>query len=234
MASVLETIVFDPAKFQQELQAFDGLLKSKSDLSERQDIQPFFKKNKHLTAYMGTFAPNIAVATEICFEYEFFGDFKADILLGSKQEKEFCVVEFEDGKQDSIFKKQKRRKNPEWSARFEHAFSQMTDWFYNLEDFKNTQGFSATFGPGHTSFTGLLVMGRSASLDDIRRSRLKWRTDTVSIGKHKVSCITFDELHARLQRKFYLYSAGSKEVETTTDAPGLPPPIEAREVIAKE
>src|SRR5437667_11680770 len=130
MASVLETIVFEPARFQRELRAFDELLKSKIDLSERKDIQPFFKKNKHLTAYMGTFALNIAVATEICFEYEFFGDFKADILLGSKPEKEFCVVEFEDGKHDTIFKKQKNRKNPEWSARFEHAFSQITDWFY--------------------------------------------------------------------------------------------------------
>jgi len=223
MASVLETIAFDPARFQQELQAFDALLKSKPDLSEVKDIQPFFKKSKHLTAYLGTFALNIAVATEICFEYEFFGDFKADILLGSKREKEFCVVEFEDGKQDTIFKRQKKRKNPEWSARFEHAFSQITDWFYNLEDFKNTQGFSATFGPGYTSFTGLLVMGRSASLDEIKKSRLKWRTDAVSIGKHKVSCITFDELHAGLERKFNLYSAGSK-IETTTEAPGVPPP----------
>ena len=223
MASVLETIVFDRAKFQQELQAFGDLLKSKADLSERDDIQPFFKKSKHLTAFMGTFALSIAVATEICFEYEFFGDFKADILLGSRQEKEFCVVEFEDGKQDSIFKKQKKRKNPEWSARFEHAFSQITDWFYNLEDFKNTQGFSATFGPGHTSFSGLLVMGRSASLDDAKKSRLKWRTDTVSIGRHKVGCITFDDLHAGLRRKFDFYSGGSK-VESNTDASELTSP----------
>jgi hypothetical protein len=52
MASVLETIVFEPAKFQQELQAFDELLKSKADLSESKDIRPFFKKSKHLTAYM--------------------------------------------------------------------------------------------------------------------------------------------------------------------------------------
>lgn len=222
MASVLETVLFEPAKFQQELEAFDQLLRSKADLSESGDILPFFKKSRHLTAYLGTFTLNIAVATEICFEYDFFGDFKADILLGSKAEKEFCLVEFEDGKQDTIFKKQNKRKNPEWSARFEHAFSQITDWFYNLEDFKNTNGFAATFGPGHTSFTGLLVMGRSAGLDDAKRSRLKWRTDTVSIGKHKVSCITFDDLHAGLQRKFSLYSAGSK-VEAITDTPGLPP-----------
>ncbi len=225
MASVLETVVFEPPKFLEELQAFDELLKSKADLSERKDIQPFFKKSKHLTAYMGTFALNIAVATEICFEYEIFGDFIADILLGSKQKKEFCVVEFEDGKQDTIFKKQKKRKNPEWSSRFEHAFSQIIDWFYCLEGHKNSDGFLATFGSGHTSFTGLLVMGRSASLDDTKKSRLKWRTDTVSIGRHKVSCITFDDLHAELQGKFNLYSAGSKE-ETTTEAPGLPPPQE--------
>ena len=109
----------------------------------------------------------------------------------------------------------------------QHAFSQIVDWFYNLEDFKNTQGFSATFGPGHTSFTALMVMGRSASLDDIKRSRLRWRTDTVLIGKHKVICITFDELHAVLQRKFHRYSAGSK-VEATTEAPGLPPPQDSK------
>jgi Domain of unknown function (DUF4263) len=146
MASVLETIVFEPARFLQELQAFDDLLKSEADLSEREDIQPFFKKSIHLTAYLGTFASS-----------------------------------------------------------------------------KNTQGFSATFGPGHTSFTGLLVMGRNANLDEIKKSRLKWRTDTVSIGKHKVSCITFDDLHAGLQRKFNLYRAGSK-IETTSEAAGLPPP----------
>ena len=63
MASVLETIVFDIAKFQQELQAFDDFLKSKADLSERDDIQLFFQKNMHLTAYIGTFAPSIAVTT---------------------------------------------------------------------------------------------------------------------------------------------------------------------------
>ena len=157
MATVLESIAFDPAKFEQELKAFDALLKSNADLAEMDDIQPFFKKSKHLTAYMGTFALNIAVATELCFEYEFFGDFRADVLLGSKKEKEFCVVEFEDGKQDTIFKKQPSRKNPEWSARFEHAFSQLTDWFYSLHDFKNTDGFANTFGTGHISFTGLII-----------------------------------------------------------------------------
>jgi hypothetical protein len=118
MATVLESIQFDPAKFEKELKAFEVLLNSNANLTEKNDIQPFFKNKKQFTAFMGTFAPNIGPATELCFEYEFFGDFRADVLLGSRQTREYCVVEFEDGKQDSIFKKQPKRKNPEWSARF--------------------------------------------------------------------------------------------------------------------
>src|SRR5438876_9519995 len=106
MATVLESIAFDPKAFEAELRAFEVLLQSKANLSEAKDIQPFFKKSKNLTAYIGMYAPRIGPATELCFEYEFFGDFKADILLGSREAKEFLVVEFEDGNQNSIFKKQ--------------------------------------------------------------------------------------------------------------------------------
>jgi hypothetical protein len=83
MASVLEPIASDPTTFRKELTAFETLLNSKADLAERADIQPFFKANKHLTAYIGTLYLNIAVATEICFEFDLAGDFRADILLGS-------------------------------------------------------------------------------------------------------------------------------------------------------
>lgn len=61
------------------------------------------------------------------------GAFRADVLLGSKQKNQFCIVEFEPGKEGVIFKK-KPTKYPEWSARFEHAFSQMVDWFCSLAD----------------------------------------------------------------------------------------------------
>ena len=162
MAKNLETIVFDPSKFQKELKAFAQLLKSKSNLSEQEDIQPFFKQSKHLSAFMGTFSPNIGAATELAFNFPFFSDFSADVLLGKKNEREFCVVEFENGHGDSIFKKQPKRGNPEWSSRFDHGFSQMVDWFYNLDDVKKTEGFAKTFGHGHITFTGLLIIGRSA------------------------------------------------------------------------
>jgi Domain of unknown function (DUF4263) len=70
---------------------------------------------------------NRIVRQPLAFQFPFFGDFTADLLLGNKKAGEFCVVEFEDGREDSIFKKQPKRGNPEWSTRFEHGFSQLTD-----------------------------------------------------------------------------------------------------------
>ena len=61
---------------------------------------------------------------------------------------EQVVVEFEPGEQNAVFKKQADRKNQEWSARFEHAFSQIVDWFYSFEDQNNTAAFQNTFGTG--------------------------------------------------------------------------------------
>lgn len=209
MSTVLEPVTFNPAAFEKELNQFESLLR-KPNLSETKDVLRFFKKKKHLTAYMGTFAPDIGPATELCYEFDFFGDFHADVLLGNLQATEFCVVEFEDGRDDSIFKKQPKRKHPEWSPRFEHAFSQLADWFYNPDDYKKTDGFKATFGHGHVRFIGLIVIGRDRALYETKRARLSWRTDKVLIDTHKVNCITFDQLHAVLRRRFQLYKEASK------------------------
>ncbi len=146
----LESITFDPVQFEKELNAFDVLLKSTTDLLETNDIQPFFKKSKHLAAYMGTVFSEIGPATEMSFEYPFFGDFKG------------------------------------------------------------TKGFAKTFGDGHIKFFGVLVIGRSASLDSAKRSRLDWRTERVLIDSHPVSCLNFDDLHASLRDRFIVYRAAAK------------------------
>lgn len=209
MAKELKKFVFDPSKFEKELEAFGALLDSKPGLSEREDVQPFFERNEHLAAYLGTLSFNVGPATELAFQYPVLGDFSADVLLGNKSAEEFCVVEFEDGRRDSIFKKGVRA-NPEWGARFEHGFNQIVDWFYNLDDFKGTKGFAKTFGYGHVKFIGVLVIGRSVGLDETKRSRLKWRTERVLIDSHPVHCITFDDLHALLRNHYFLYRAASK------------------------
>lgn len=222
MASILEPVAFDPAAFRRQLTEFETLLRSQRNLKEREDILPFFKERKHLTAYIGTLYLGIAVATEVCFEFSIAGNFVADVVLGSKAAGRFCVVEFEPAEEDAIFKKQ-QRKNPEWSARFEHAFSQVVDWFWALDDLRGSQEFRTTFGDGEVTFTSLLVMGRSANLDNASRRRMTWRTRKVLIDSNTVTCITFDDLHAALQEKFEFYAAAA-QVEKAVATPGPNPP----------
>jgi hypothetical protein len=224
VGSVLESIAFDRDLFETELAALGNLLTSKVDLSERDDIQPLFKASKHLSAFLGTFAPDIGPATELAYEFPFFGDYRADLLVGSKSAAHFCVVEFEDGGLDSIFKKQPNRPNPEWSPRFEHGFSQLTDWFFNLDDYKKSHGFTKTFGYGHVSFTGLVVIGRSVGLDDMMRTRLRWRSGKVLIDSNAVICVTFDDVYEIFRKRYTLYKAAASLEKSLADSPNAPPP----------
>jgi len=210
MASIWESVAFDHEKFKVELNDFRRLLQDHSELSERDIVQPFFKARKHLTAYIGTLILNISVATEVCYEFDLASDFRADIILGSKAAGQFCVVEFEPGTHGAIFKKQPKRKNPEWSSRFEHAFSQIVDWFYCLEDQKNTAQFRNAFGSSEVSFASLIVMGRLKSLTEAAKNRLTWRTKKVLIDSNRVTCITFDELYDMLSDKYKLYNSAAK------------------------
>jgi hypothetical protein len=143
--------------------------------------------------------------------------------LGSRAAGQFCIIEFEPGEEGSIFKRHKR-KNPEWSSRFEHAFSQIVDWFWALEDEKDSIDFRTTFGDREVTFASLLVMGRNTELDDTKRRRLAWRTKKVLVDSTRVTCITFDELYDKLREKFEFYAA-TAEVERMATTPGLSPPL---------
>lgn len=210
MTKELELIAFDPAKCRNELVAFRKLLDSKERLRERKDIQKFFQQRKQLSAFIGTYAPGIGLANLIAFEFPFVGDFKADLVLGNKEANTFCVVEFEDGMPNSIFKKVRNRSTTEWSPRFEHGFSQLVDWFYTLDDFKKTDRFAADFGHGYIRFIALLILGRSSGVSGHDRKRLSWRTEKVRVDSHTIECLTFDDLYEHLIMRMDLYPQASK------------------------
>ena len=90
MGAVLEAITFDHALFEEELATLGNLLASKVDLSEMDDIQSLFKASKHLSAFLGTFAPDIGPATELAYEFPFFGDYRADLVVGDRSVSHFC------------------------------------------------------------------------------------------------------------------------------------------------
>ena len=138
MASVLNPVKFDHAAFRRELQEFDMLLRSKPNLSEAGDILPFFKANRHLAALIGSYNPRINEFNRIAAEFDLFGDYSCDLVIGDSVSRNFCFVEFEDATPNSVFVKKRGKATPEWSPRFDHGFSQILDWFAILEDQKRT------------------------------------------------------------------------------------------------
>jgi hypothetical protein len=158
----LVDIVFDPAKVQRELTAFRRLLESKANLSERDDLLPFFKKRQQLSAFIGTFAPDIGPAAQLAHEFPFFGDFAADIVLGNRERGEFCVVELEDGRPDSVFSRVGKKATREWSPALRPRLQSTGGLVLRPGRPEEDKRFTRDFGHGHVKFFGLLIVGRSA------------------------------------------------------------------------
>jgi Domain of unknown function (DUF4263) len=204
VAKQFKQITLDPKKCRAEINELGALLKSKAALSEKNDVQPFFKNRPQISAFIGSYVRDSGPATDYAFEYPFYGDFAADLVVGDKAGRRFCVIEFEDGRKDSIFKVPKGKSTPEWSPRFEHGFSQIVDWFSLIDDIKKTARFQKDFGQEHIRFSGLLIIGRDAGVTGHERMRLEWRTEKVRVDSHPVECVTFDGILEHMDRHLKL------------------------------
>ncbi len=205
------TITFDPAQCRKELDRLGALLASKQELSERHDLQPLFKESPQLAAFMGTSIPDIGLANRLAFEFQIFGDYAADIVIGNFERKTFCAIELEDALPNSIFSKPEGKATSEWGRRFEHGFGQLVDWFFSFDDHKNSAGFTKHFGYGHIEFFGMLLIGRSGDISEHERTRLRWRSGRVTVNTHKVFCRTYDELYEALNSDWRLLSPMSQK-----------------------
>ncbi|WP_332863611.1 Shedu immune nuclease family protein [Pannus brasiliensis] len=179
---------------------------SEAELKESSDILPFFRENLHLSAFLASYVPQIARIDRIKHEFTFFGDFRADLVVGDSDKKVYCFIEFEDATRTSIFINKKNRSTPAWSPRFEQGFSQIVDWFWKIDDFKNTVQFRSVFGSETIEVYGMLIIGRDSFLTDIDKSRLNWRLNKVVVDSRKIICITFDQLARDLRNRLSLYS----------------------------
>lgn len=200
----LETFVFDIALCLKELGEFEALLNAKKELSESDDVLPFFRSHRHLLAYAGSLAPGIASFNRVSLEYSIYGDFRADAIIGDWDKKSYCLIEFEDAREQSVFKKSART-NLEWSSRFEHGYSQIIDWLWKVDDFRQSGTGRAIFGPDPFDFMGMLVIGRDCFLGDTERCRLNWRTYKTVINSQRIFCLTFDQLARELRSSLAAY-----------------------------
>jgi hypothetical protein len=200
----LQKHVFSADNCRTELDEFAALLSSKQTLSERADVLPFFKTRLDLSIFISTYLPEVCRADAYAHEFGLSGKFCMDLIAGDTTAGQYLLVEFEDGTADGPFQRRGKKCTPDWHTRFEHAFSQLVDWYWALEDQRSTQDFTNVFGR-NARFHSLIVIGKSVDLGAAERSRLEWRTDRVIVDSHKVSCVTFDQLHYDLDWKLKLY-----------------------------
>ncbi len=192
----LNKLVFDPVQARKEWYEYKTLLTSKPELKERDDILPFFKQRYHLSLLIGYYLPSTVKLDCFLHEFDIFGDFRADLIVGDFSTQHYLLIEFEDGKPDSIFKRTQRTTS-DWSPRLEKAYSQLTDWLWKLNDMRNTSKFESIFGLGssrYAEFQCVIVIGKNINLTDEEQQRMRWREKHTVINSNKFQIVSFDEL----------------------------------------
>jgi len=185
-----------------ELDEFANLLGQTKQLKEQEHVLPFFKQRKHLSGFVGTLVPYIAPPNKLAYEYELFGDFSVDMIVGDSASRYYVLIEFQAGTTNSTFRKKRGKETPEWSPDFETGFSQIVDWLWLLDDMKQTRKFKESFGSEDANIQAILVAGRSTNLQVREKQRLKWRFNKVLVNSVHISALTYDELWLQLDQRY--------------------------------
>jgi len=193
-----------------ELADFKAMLAAKDELSEKDDILPFFRQRRHLSSLIGALSPHVTALDRLAFEYDLFGDFSCDLAVGDSYRLAYALIEFEDARARSVFESGEKYTH-EWARRFERGFSQLVDWFWKLEDQSRSNEFRHRFGSTDARFSAILVIGRSHFLPPRERQRLNWRLDRVIINSNKAMCLTFDDLYHELHGRLTHLEALAKQ-----------------------
>ncbi len=193
----LATIAFDYLQCRAQVEEFRTCLGSKDELSEQNDILPFFRDRPQMAVLFGMFNRRIGLADRIAWEFDIFGDFACDLAVGEWDQGTYCLVEFEDAREDSVFKKKGQKATREWGPRFEHGWSQIIDWAHKLDTRSPSADLLARFGRYEIHYETVLVIGRDKHLNEGERQRLAWRNENVGFQMKQVLCMTFDELLRR-------------------------------------
>lgn len=221
-----EPFSIDFARCRHELDQFKAMLDWGEALKERRHILAFFREHRQVAALLGLIAPEIAEVDRIAYEFDFFGDYAADLAVGDSHKREYCFVEFEEAAPDSIFRRAGDKHSLEWSRGFDRGYSQITDWFWKLHDLSRSEAGRERFGhEGAINYCGLLVIGRSRGLAPNEVERLRWRRSRVLVDSRHVYCMTFDELYDdlafRLSKAGLVSPADSSPIVRARPARGL-------------
>ena len=189
-----QTIEFDAQTYERELNEFEQLLQNNHTLTEQNQILPFFRARPFLSSRIALLVPELFKIDKIAYEFDLFGDFCCDMVIGDSDNQAYCFIEFEDAQPTSIFTTQKTKFQSEFSYRLEHGYSQIIDWFYLLNHISPYQ-LEQRFDASKIDFHGVLIIGRNHFIQQPNlRNRLKWRSKNVVVDSKRVLVFTYDDL----------------------------------------
>lgn len=144
----------------------------------------------------GFYHGRIQFADQIKREFRVSSFFRTDLTVRRADTDNICVVEFEGASDRDIFAESDRGIDT-WARPFEKGFSQVVDWAWALDEYRNNSDFIDAFGSSRPNVVGVLVIGRATSLAaQTPKNRWEWRRNKVDVDGMKVSLVTFDELYA--------------------------------------
>lgn len=190
--SSFENIKFNLKLADRELASFKKWLAGKNFVGETAIVAEI-KQRRHmaclLASTLGLPAPDM-----IKFELTLKGMFRTDLVLGNDGQRKFGLIEFEDAKENSIFKKGTKQYRY-WGPRVEHGFGQILDWAWVSSDHPNDSVLLGGFGGPITASAYAVICGRDASLrDDVEWKRFRHRRDYLKVEGQPALVLTYDEM----------------------------------------
>jgi hypothetical protein len=196
------TDVYDSLRISQAISEYKILLNSHDELEEKKHIQPFFKKHRVLIFLLaGLGQISRSNVDEYEFEFDLWQDLICDIAIGDSTANRYCLIELEGAKKNSLFKN-KPKNYPKYADSLECGYSQIIDWFFKIDEMKNTSSIKRRFADDYPRVNAVLIVGRSHFLTtDLEKNRFNWRRDNTLIGAKNVNCLTYDELLVYFESK---------------------------------
>jgi hypothetical protein len=147
-----------------------------------------------LGANAGIHAPDL-----IKFELELKGIFRTDLALGHDASRKFALIEFEDAKEDSLFRKATSQYRY-WGRRLEQGFGQIVDWAWVRNENPNDSILQGAFGGRINNSAYIVICGRDVGIkDDLERSRFEYRRNKTRIEGIYALFLTYDDFVKALE-----------------------------------
>lgn len=146
------------------------------------------------------FVLGVGTPDRLRWEVSIEGVFRADLVTGSSAAANFVLIEFEDGRHDSLFKARHRdsARLRSWSPRLEHALGQVADWSWAKS--QRSVIYETAFGARRLTESYLIVCGRrDPAMDEATLDRLDWRCNKTQIAACGVRLWTYDDLLINLE-----------------------------------